>query len=377
MKAMSSAERLRAALRRQPVDRVPVAPDISMMMPARYTGRPFWDVFFNETPPLWQAIIDLTGRFGFDHLQGWGGTIEGDAPGVTKETAVLSRTDEAWQVLETTHTPEGDLTLIKRYARGQSPWTEKPLLADPDQEVDALLSTLPDPASFRLAPWYPAAESALGDRGLTCAVLSVPLAWWMYQRVDLQAGLYDFYDRTALVERALAAYGEWALHMVEAICRLQQPGLLMFGGSVSSMSVVSPDLYRRYAYPWLKKACQIAAGHGVPTAVHMCGKCRAALDMVVDAGVTMIEPLERPPSGDITLAEARQRYGAHVVLKGNVNTFETLAWGTPEQVRAEARQCIADAGEIGFILYSGDQVPGNTPEANFRALIDAVRTAGA
>ena len=377
MKPMTSKERLQAALHHQLVDRVPVAPDISMMLPARYTGKPYWDVFFNETPPLWKAIIDLTRRFGFDHMQPWGGTIDGDAPGVTKETQVLSRTDEAWRVQETTRTPHGDLTLIKRYSRAQSPWIEKPILADPDQDVDALLSTLPDPSTFRLAAWYPEARRELGDRGLTGTVISVPLAWWMYQRGDLQAGLLDFYDRTALVEHTLAVYGEWALHMVDAICRLQQPGLLMFGGSVSSMSVASPDLYRRYAYPWLKKACHIAAGYAVPTAVHMCGKCRAALDMVVDAGVTMIEPLERPPSGDVTLADVRKRYGSRVVLKGNVNTFETLARGTPAMVRAEACQCIADAGEVGFILASGDQVPGNTPEENLRAMIGAVENADA
>jgi uroporphyrinogen-III decarboxylase len=94
--------------------------------------------------------------------------------------------------------------------------------------------------------------------------------------------------------------------------------------------------------------------------------------MLVDAGVTMVEPLESPPSGDVTLAEVRKSYGSRLVLKGNVNTFQTLARGTPAMVMAEARQCVRDAGAEGFILSSADQVAGDTPEENFRALIDAV-----
>jgi uroporphyrinogen-III decarboxylase len=70
----------------------------------------------------------------------------------------------------------------------------------------------------------------------------------------------------------------------------------------------------------------------------------------------------------VTLAEVRKRYPG-LVLKGNVNTFDTLVRGTPEMVIAEARQCIRDAGPEGFVLSTGDQVASDTPEENFRALI--------
>jgi hypothetical protein len=343
-----------------------------MMMPARHTGRPYWDVFLNNSPPLWEARLNLVRDFHFDLFQFVDG-LEGDATKVSRELTVIERSPDAWRAKETVHTPYGDLVVIKIYPRAQSPWTEKPILTDPEVETRALLSTLPDPTTFRLAPWYGQMQQQLGESGIIAAVVSVPLAWWLYQRVDLQQGLLDFYDRRTLVERALQVYGEWALQAVEAECRLKPLDLLMFGGSVSSMSVVSPSLYRRYAYPWLCEACRIAASYGVPTAVHMCGRSSQALDMVVDAGVTMVEPLERPPGGDVSLAEVRRRYGSRIVLKGNVNTFETLALGTPQSVLAEALDCIRDAGPLSFILASGDQVPGNTPEENFRAMIDAPR----
>jgi len=52
---------------RQP-DYVPVAPDTSNMIPCRLTGKPFWEIYLYNNPPLWRAYIDAVKHFGFD---GW------------------------------------------------------------------------------------------------------------------------------------------------------------------------------------------------------------------------------------------------------------------------------------------------------------------
>ena len=372
---MTSRERLLAVFRRELPDRVPVAPDEAFMMPTRFTGKPFWEVFVNDNPPLWQAKIALQERFGHDlilyhELLGAGPL---DPP---RETVVVSKSPDRWSVQTTIRTAKGDLTQTKVVFRAQSPWASKPLITDPENETEALLATLTD-------PWQKddslvgELKAALGDRGILAGGATVPLAWWLYAREDLSHSVLDFYDRRPLVERAMAAYAEWALEWVRAVCVRAQPDLFMFGGSVASMSVVSPDLYRRYALPFLAKAVEIARSHGVFTGVHMCGRSRAALPLLAEAGIDLVEPLEAPTGGDVSLAEVKKQYGDRMVLKGNVNTFETLARGSADGVLAEARQCIIDAAEGGgFILSSGDQVPVDTPEENFRALILAPRMYG-
>jgi uroporphyrinogen decarboxylase len=110
----------------------------------------------------------------------------------------------------------------------------------------------------------------------------------------------------------------------------------------------------------------------------MCGRSRAALPLLAESGIDLLEPLESAPGGDVVLAEVKNRYGGCFCLKGNVNTFHTLARSTPEEVETAARKVIEDAGENGgLILSTGDQTPGDTPEENFVALISSARRFGA
>ena len=377
---MTSRERLLSVLARKIPDRVPISPDVSMMMPCRYTGKPYWEVLLNENPPLWQAHINLQHRFGYDAIVGAGlGSGTGPAfesAGLRVEREVLSRTADRWVAEERTYTPKGMISQRTVYFAQRSSWIEKPLVTDPESEVDALLATLTDPWA-RDAAHMDRVRRAVGENGIITSGTPVPPAWWLYSRRDLSVSVLDFYDRRPLVERAMDAYGEWALDYMRATCEKGRPDLLMFGGSVASMSVLNPTIYRRYALPWLQKATAIAKEYGVFTGVHMCGRSRSALPILAESGIDLLEPLEAPPGGDINLSDVKREYGNAFVIKGNVNTFDTLSRGTPDDVTREARQVIRDAGQMGgLILSTGDQTSGDTPEENFRALLQTVRDWG-
>ena len=58
---------------------VPVAPDFSNMIPARRTGKPFWELYLYQNPPAWEAYIDCAKHFGIDSV------MDGYAPLVFPE----------------------------------------------------------------------------------------------------------------------------------------------------------------------------------------------------------------------------------------------------------------------------------------------------
>lgn len=65
---LTPRQRMLVAIANGQPDRVPVAPDISNMVPCRPTGKPFWKVYRDEDPPLRRAYLKALRQFGFD---GW------------------------------------------------------------------------------------------------------------------------------------------------------------------------------------------------------------------------------------------------------------------------------------------------------------------
>ena len=63
---MTSRDRLLAVLHGKIPDCVPCCPDISNMVPCRLTGKPFWDIYAFQDPPLWKAHIDALKHFDID-----------------------------------------------------------------------------------------------------------------------------------------------------------------------------------------------------------------------------------------------------------------------------------------------------------------------
>jgi len=129
---------------------------------------------------------------------------------------------------------------------------------------------------------------------------------------------------------------------------------------------VSPATFARIYAPALLRRCEIVHGLGLPCLFHSCGNNRLILDQMVDAGIDAyqaIQPIER-------IEEIKRLFGDRITLWGGVST-DTLARGTPEQVRHQAlftlKHC-APGG--GLILSSSHSLVVRTPLANYRALLD-------
>src|SRR5512135_56552 len=94
MPSMTPRQRLLAVLAGKIPDCVPVAPDFSNMIPARRTGKPFWDLYLYKNPPLWEAYIDCAKHFDIDALMDghWGLVFDDEQPaGAPWEPCIVRR----------------------------------------------------------------------------------------------------------------------------------------------------------------------------------------------------------------------------------------------------------------------------------------------
>ena len=105
------------------------------------------------------------------------------------------------------------------------------------------------------------------------------------------------------------------------------------------------------------------------------GRIKAYLDMMVDAGPHYIGTFEQD-EGDITIAEAKQRYKNKFCIIGNFGSL-VLQDGTLEDARKEARRCL-DEGMPGgaYVMGTGDEVPPTTELDNLKAMVEIAEKYG-
>lgn len=373
---MTPRERLLAVLHGQMPDHVPCSPDISNMVPCRLTGKPFWDIYAYQDPPLWKAHIDALNYFDLD-----GGF----------EIYYLDPFDDG-------QAPQAEERIVHRFKDGSFA-TQRYFPAKGEWEKHILVYTADNPPASGVLPdkiglpaipteWEPLTgvkpwptgmdlfrqlREYMGERGIigissgigTC-ILHTPEDVYAY---------YDNPEPFRATSRTLIKHLE---KRMEKIAQMNpRPDFLMCGCS-GSLIFQTPAILRELALPLLKRATKLAGDLGIPTHVHSCGPEKALVAMAVEeTQLTVIDPLEVPPMGDCDLAELKKRYGKKIVLKGNLHTTEIMLKGSVDDVVRASRKAIDDAGKGGgFILSTGDQCGRDTPDANIRAMVEVARTYG-
>jgi hypothetical protein len=95
--------------------------------------------------------------------------------------------------------------------------------------------------------------------------------------------------------------------------------------------------------------------------LHSDGDIRSLLDMLVDAGIDGLNPLERRANMDIR--EIRRRF-PNLILTGGMCNTQTLVRGTRAEIEAEAREII-DLGREGGVIIGTHSISPEIPLENF------------
>ncbi len=374
---MTPRQRMLAAIRNEIPDRVPVAPDISNMVPTRLTGRGYFAVYIHEDPPLWQAYIDAVKYYGIDGWFTYGG-VDLTTEGVSSTERWISDTDEMKVKEVTIRTPAGDLVQQIAYSSRQPPF----LLQKPIRDIDRdwpRFKYLLGPIVAANYSLIEAQRAALGDLGVLGGSVPTPgfHIWSEWFEGGVQTLSYLMVDRPALLDEIAELHHDRLMRELDYALEAGYDYLLT-GGS-GSVTLASPKLWRRHALPTLKALCDRCRDAGLPTMIHSCGKERFMVDVCAhETSLNCINPLEIPPMGDVTLAEAKAIVqGTQLSLMGNLHTTDVMLRGTAEDVRAASRQAIDDASAGGgFILSTGDQCGWATPDENIRAMVEVAETYG-
>lgn len=377
-RTITPRERLTQVIAGRIPDRVPVAPDFSNMIPARRTGKPFWDLYLYNDPPIWEAYIDCAKHFGIDSVMD--GYFPLRFPGEFDP-------DEGWEKHIVLRTSERIVTRRSRMRAGGREWqgtVDVYYAGDPPtMDVPPSRIGLPgQPSSWEqiegvkpvdLGPGGLArVKSLMGDQGLVGVWLTGSAALGTEQQI------LDYYMNPDKHEQWAAERVEAAERRFARIMAMEtKPDFLCVGGS-GTLVFQTVEIFRQLAFPAVKRSIELASAAGIPTQVHSCGPESALVKiMAEETTLSAIDPLEIAPMGDCDLAELKRLYGSKIVLKGNLHTTNVMLRGSVDDVVAASRKAIDDAAEGGrFILSTGDQCGRDTPDENLHAMVATAREYG-
>lgn len=341
---MNSRERVLAALRRQPVDRVPI-----------------WMWYHPDTAHRLASYLELSPALigealGDDIVQTWVGNNQ------AMEGVVHEQDGE-------THTDAWGITWIK-----DGPFNQ--ILHSPLQDADEATVRAyryPYKAIDELMAPMAAAVARSGGRFVGCDVS--PCLFEMNLRIrGMEQTALDLVASPALAAWMLAEAGAFSQELARVACVRFSLDWLWTGDDVGGQQalIMSPGTWRRMIRPHLQAIVAVGRAQGLPVAYHSCGAIRPIIPDLIEIGVNVLNPIQCNCPGMVPL-DLKREFGSQLAFMGGVDTQELLPRGSAEQVFRATRELVegmtADGG--GYILAASHAVPPETPLENILAMYAA------
>ena len=238
----------------------------------------------------------------------------------------------------------------------------EPFLADfPDPDYPGLIQTRPaDDGRYRIGTWwYFFFERFWSVRGMENALTDFCLCpdevHILFRR------LTDFYKR--IITRAKEELS------LDAIMTSDDLG-------AQQSTFFSPAVFDAFFAPYYKEVIDHVHSLGMHFWLHTCGNVKALIPRFIDLGVDVLHPIQKYTMDE---AEIARLFGGKISIWAGFDVQRTIPFGTPEDVRREARFLIDIwARPDGRFLFTlGNGATPDTPLASLEALFDEVFTYGA
>jgi hypothetical protein len=133
----------------------------------------------------------------------------------------------------------------------------------------------------------------------------------------------------------------------------------------------SPRLYEQLVQPLEAPIITRAHESGAVVHVHSHGKVRSTLELAVQRGADFFEPVEPPPDGDITFAEAKALVRGRMTLGGNIEA-RIIEMGDASDVEQVVRSTFSGGKERMVLKTTSEPIGTLTPRmvSNYHRLVD-------
>jgi len=135
--------------------------------------------------------------------------------------------------------------------------------------------------------------------------------------------------------------------------------------------MISSDMWKEFIKPPFTRTCQVAKDNGLLVSLHSCGKVDELIPEMIEAGVDVFDPFQ-PEVMDIYAI--REQFRNKLAFWGGLSVQKTFPYGSPQDVRAEAKKILTElAPGGGYILSPSHTLTGDVPVENILVFLDVAQ----
>lgn len=133
---------------------------------------------------------------------------------------------------------------------------------------------------------------------------------------------------------------------------------------LSSGDVISARLFKEIAFPYITSANQAINERIIAKSLHICGDTTKILDLIPLTETDLFSMDYK-----VNLEVAKEKLAGKVAFGGQLNPTSVLLEGSPKEIEEASIMCIQDAGQRGYVLIPGCDIPPKTKMENVQAMI--------
>jgi uroporphyrinogen decarboxylase len=138
---------------------------------------------------------------------------------------------------------------------------------------------------------------------------------------------------------------------------------------------MSPKVFEELFYPGFKRVMGGFKDLGFMVIKHTDGNLWPIIDLLVDAGINCLDPID--PLAGMDLGEVKAKYGRRIALKGNVDCTHLMSFGEPEEVVEATKKALRQGMPGGgYILSSSNSIHASVKPENYKAMMDTLKEYG-
>ncbi len=135
--------------------------------------------------------------------------------------------------------------------------------------------------------------------------------------------------------------------------------------------LLSPEIFKEFLSPSLKRIADIAKAHGAHYYHHTCGAVKTLIPTLIETGVEILDPVQIK-AAEMVPADLKREFGSDICFSGGVDEQELLPNGTPAEIKAEVFKLLdtmAPGG--GFFIGPTHNFQDDIPTENIAAMYEA------